>query len=248
MWRNRRTALAAVVALGVAWPAQATVLIASVTGTIDSGSFQDVDTGAGVSLDGLAYSVVYTVDTTLGIPYSTPTSSSVIGSHGMENYSTIPVTAIVKIAGYNPFYLKVGETAYAIRSTIGGGELDFDAEQYPFSYSGGTPVDGDVTTVVKGDITSGPLVNTPDLAAPLARAIAPGDTITTTFHYAQFQNTETDLDFTSSTGVLSFNILPAVPEPQSWVLLIIGFGFCGAAMRRRGRGAQTAAACRVQRL
>lgn len=32
----------------------------------------------------------------------------------------------------------------------------------------------------------------------------------------------------------------AVPEPQSWALMILGFGFAGGALRRRSRSAVTA--------
>lgn len=37
----------------------------------------------------------------------------------------------------------------------------------------------------------------------------------------------------STTGDFSFSIQSVVPEPASWAMMIIGFGFIGAAMRRR---------------
>jgi hypothetical protein len=34
-------------------------------------------------------------------------------------------------------------------------------------------------------------------------------------------------------GELVFNAAPAVPEPATWAMMLIGFGFLGAAMRRK---------------
>jgi hypothetical protein len=67
------------------------------------------------------------------------------------------------------------------------------------------------------------------------RAIGTGDTVASQFSYFLSDPVERNFNFTASTGVFSLKFLSPVPEPESWALLVIGFGFCGAAMRRDAR-------------
>lgn len=48
------------------------------------------------------------------------------------------------------------------------------------------------------------------------------------------------LSFTSASGVFLTAQQGAVPEPATWVSLVLGFGVLGAHMRRRSRGLATA--------
>ena len=36
-------------------------------------------------------------------------------------------------------------------------------------------------------------------------------------------------------GQVSIDLLPGVPEPNAWALMLVGFGLTGAALRRRAR-------------
>lgn len=48
----------------------------------------------------------------------------------------------------------------------------------------------------------------------------------------QWNDTRSDR-FNNNKYVVEFNPAPGIPEPESWAMLIAGFGFVGAAMRRR---------------
>lgn len=49
-----------------------------------------------------------------------------------------------------------------------------------------------------------------------------------------------DNDFFPSSSTLTITPLGAVPEPATWMMLIVGFGLAGAAVRQRRRWEQTA--------
>lgn len=122
---------------------------------------------------------------------------------------TLPSSPVPSNVGSNSFEL-TGQTG-TFRGTFGSFNLFF----YDAGLGGGFDIN-DPSETLTFVSAAGPVLFTGTLAAP-------------TFSLGTFSLT----DFGEDSGSYTLTIANAVPEPESWALLIAGFGLTGAAMRRR---------------
>ena len=216
-------ALCAASVLATAGEAGATVMVATVTGTVVQSArgpsfvypgdlFGPPDT----NITGEAFRADFTFDTTRGTPTSTPTRNIVEGGIATADYFSLSpiISATLQINGHAISYV---DGFYGL--------LDFNpGSQYINIFSetdyNGLHFEGGLGITIHGSAL--PL----NFDAPFA---VPASDVSGTYYYNDGQNYER-----GSLVPTSFSLNPlAVPEPSTWALMIVGAGMIGRSVRQR---------------
>jgi hypothetical protein len=222
----RAAALAAtgLLAATVASGAQAAVVIATYTGTVSSGVDQAGFFGTqGADLTGDSFTAVYTLDTAstanLSEYYSAYQDSLQYGS----GESSITINGVTRTSPYVQDYLyaQPGFEQISGWSNLLIGNVYYEYTAFVFG-------DGLLTSI--------------DPAVPVSYTITDGDGFGGadadgfggggSFTGYDGNGNNTDLNFETDTVDVTTDAA-AVPEPATWMIMIVGFGMIGAAMRRR---------------
>jgi hypothetical protein len=242
----RSAAIAALMSLACAVPASATIFTITWQGTLDSGTYT-VDSNPTLDIAGLAFTVVYTVDDSLGTDNSTPPEvASLFGGPGF-GVATSPVSAQVTLEGIGTFALAGNDLSSASRVNYAPVSTFPDAASYRSDDQieevvGG--VDHHRTASVFSFLTEtdpalhGTLFDSIAYDALPVRVRAASDQSVFAFQWNDILTDLTSLETSQifiQAGSASGWIVSstAVPEPASWALMIGGFALAGAAMRRR---------------
>ncbi len=152
---------------------------------------------------------------------------------GNDNFQDNNVRAFNELQGV----ATLGNFAVNVGSTIAAG-TKINSHYLVFDPNGNRSVIGNITfaTNVLGILTSrqrllaGDIFGKPNVnyLLPNLRGLEAGDFVT-------FSGKTASFNFTASTPGDSIRIITAVPEPASWAMLVAGFGFIGASLRRRQR-------------
>ena len=228
-----KLALLLIAALGVSAPAEAAIYFATYTGTVNGYYPQDV-TGvfgtAGTPLSGVAYTAVYRIDDGLAgaPPYVGDMGSGLYGSYvrGGSNYATtvLPVTAVLTINGHSESF--IGSTqavSQQIRYSNADSILDYVDGTYGYlnialyTYPDRVLATGDFRDPLEYDVPA-------YAAASSGGGFSVYQNDAQTYRYA----------FGSlSVSHLSITVGPTdVPEPDTWVLMLVGIALM-ATIRRR---------------
>ena len=226
----------AALSVAAARPAAAAVYVTTWTGTLVNGLDRTGEFGRlGRTLDGLAFSAVFTLDDAApGVRTTLTANSSTIEGIGAQG-----VTAGVTIDGHT---LQFGRAATPDFEVSTGGAREFFQPNYNFFHEevrGGfrdnSYISADVQSTTVHFLTS-PNFRTPFVASGPGLTFAGGFSVNNNalghVAYSDFLITRVETVLRPQAG--------AVPEPSSWALMIVGFGAAGAMLRRR-RGAAFAA-------
>jgi hypothetical protein len=234
MIRRSLIALAFGLACSIGGAANAATLFATYTGTVSKGvDVQGLFGAAGADLTGDAFSATYTIDTDLGpvFPFTGGVQGAPAGTGVLAGTVSPIISASLNIAGITYTSQNFGYSGYF--AYLDGFYPDATlGYQYNFATSVqlgvnqpigvlnmqafGTPADGVVTG-----------------AAPLTGFELPNNTDSR----GLFTSAEDILQFSVQTFFFDGPVYIAVPEPDVWSLLILGFGGMGLALRRRYRWA-----------
>ena len=230
--------VASVACIGLAAPASATIITATYHGTVNDGTdFAGVFGGvAGSSLAGLAFTSIYTFDTTLGTPVSVTGGSCGIGCTYDQNYtsggtayetSSPSLGASLIINGISvtfdgSYFGKIS----GYHDSNGLSENFHAADNSPTSYLQNY-VNGLGLTSLPIDINATYAWN-PSMGASQYGLSVISDSVGNQLYYADLYSTGGTLDVTSDTT--------SVPEPATFSLLALGLLGLGA-VRRRNRQA-----------
>lgn len=239
----RNTVLGAIAAIFTLTTTSASAAIVTITydGVVSSGFDQTGVFGpANTALDGDAFRVVYKFDTSQGVANLSPTYNTIYGGSAIGTTSpwlrTVATINGVSTNVNGGFYSEI------VGSNIGNFSVQFasvvDSVQMTdinnittvgqdqistiaYGYPGNLPATIDQPFYVNttGDLVSG------NLSIFDYVSDANGNYIS-----ARFANA--DLATTSITETID----GGVPEPATWVVLMLGFGAAGAVLRRRGQG------------
>jgi hypothetical protein len=233
-------AVAALAVFGIASPSSAEIVDVTFTGTVlndidVTGMFGIVDISGNVTSGstggfyaGKGFAVTYVVDTSLGNAVNTPTEQSVTGgSAASPAVATQPIlSASVTVNGFtqtivNPKFfgqLKASApTAFNFFSSLSA------AAQINTSGIFGNSVEASINFASL----------TPSINAPLSYFQANDDA---EFSYGFEETGSTFFDtsfFGVITGVVVADAAPAVPEPSTWAMMILGFAGIGFMAYRR---------------
>lgn len=239
---------AALAAAGLACAAPAPAAIFTITweGTLTSGTYT-IDNNPTVDIAGLAFSVVYTVDDSLGTDNSNPPDvASIFGGPGF-GVPTSPVSAVVTIAGIGSFALTGNDLSSASRVNYAPVSTFPDAA----SFQSEDAIDETVGNIDHHRTASvfsflsetdpaihGTLFDSIAYDALPIRNRAASDQSVFAFQWndilTDLASGDTDQIFIEAQSSNGW-IVPtaAVPEPASWGLMILGFAVVGRSMRRR---------------
>lgn len=226
----------AVAIFGMVQPATAAQSLATFYGKISSGFDRTGVFGASdTSLDGAYATFTFLFDDgTPGAYFSvSPTASQLSGGslYGIPSPGSAVVTVngvAVPIAG--------SYQSYAARHNGGYDEIDYFAQDYAGTPSG-------ESNWVHGKISSSlnDFISTTDFNGILAYDVVPG-----TDFLADFQFYNPGVGFVGSvqaygkmavSRVTVQSLIPAVPEPATWLMMIVGFALIGSALRAGRRKA-----------
>jgi hypothetical protein len=146
----------------------------------------------------------------IGIQYIFPTSGSVFEDTGTNVVGTDGPTSVIGI-----FSLSFTDT------TATASNFTFDTSWTPADFNGFRLYDINGTIPTFTSVTINQISNMAGLDA--SRIAFDADNV-----YVNWNG----LSFDTNT-VVTLNISGAVPEAQTWAMMIVGFGLVGAAMRRR---------------
>jgi len=247
MRRTFRTAVAASAGLTLflAAPTQATIFSIAWIGTLDSGNTTQ-DAGPTIDLAGRPFEIVFSIDDSKGTDTSTPPSFASV-SGGTIFGTSGPVSAVVSIDGLAPFSISGETSSFATRTDEEPPGASADSANF-LSNEAYDVTESDVRHFHFGDLFAqlvetnpadfGTLFDSTAYDALPIRALLPGDNLQINFVW---NDIVTDLVSGTTSqlfieGVASSATLvapAAVPEPASWALMIGGFAFAGAVLRRR---------------
>lgn len=237
-------ATAAVATMG-AVPADATVFTMTFYGNaheVRTYSAQDVVSGV---YHNVAYTSVYTIDDSLGTEYHNAYNSYFEATTG-------GVSVVVTLAGIGTYTM----------TGSGNASIDTRNDQQGIGDSINAQV-GDSVNKITGDLwqrragstydyfiapVNGPYTTT-DFRQPMDYTMQPGDAVGSSFELSDSIYNLTTGRIDSYMRVVAFvdmsrvvvsggNVAPAVPEPATWGMMILGFGVSGAALRRRRAAAR----------
>jgi hypothetical protein len=237
--RQRLGAIALATAItAAAAPAGATIVLITYTGTVSSGYDSLGFFGTPYSnLNGDAFTVTYRVnDATPGaVVQDDLPSYTGLGGY----YSASPVSAVVTIAGHR-FAIAgdfVGAVQQAGPADPSGTSLFETSGDFMNGTVSGEPTGQDAVEFVIGPSTD-VITASPDYETPLSYAIQPQDIGDAEFiyepgcvEYGYCDYFYDDIQFAPTEVTVSD--LTGVPEPGTWLLMVVGGGVLGAGLRRR---------------
>lgn len=218
--------------------AVATVIVTRWTGTLSGGTDYPNLFGLGYnqSLNGLAFTAVYTTDDTIvgGTISRDVYSSGISSGGGLNRVWAKSTTAVLTINGHS-FSFSGPSVDYADFDVINrlpvfaadGSGIDYVQNWVESSYGGPQGRGFLINNFVQSKTVD--FLHSPDYRAPFSVTPAAGIAFSGGFAIdggavGSFSNFVT-------TGVTT--TVGGVPEPASWALLLTGFGVVGAAARRR---------------
>jgi hypothetical protein len=233
--KNFRLVLAiAIATFGMVQPAMAAKSIATFYGKISNGFDRTGVFGSSeTSLDGAYATFAFLFDdATPGAYFNiNPTASQLSGGslYGIAS----PGSAVVTINGV-AVPIAGSYQSYAARHNGGYDEIDYFAQDYAGTSSGESNwVHGKISSSTNNFIT------TTDFNGAFIYDVAPG-----TDYLADFQFYNPGVGFVGSvqaygkmavSRVTVQSLIPAVPEPATWLMMISGFALIGTALRSRRR-------------
>lgn len=230
-------------------PAQATVYTNTFEGIFDVVNYC-FQPGLCDSEYNVNFSIVYTLDTSLG--GRTATENSQFLSGGSSEGTSSPVSAAIYFHGSlmytvdGEFYGEAAQFDYAPMEGSDGlsrysqdyySELTYDDEdELLTSYARNMSANSSISDAGG----TGTLLDSTDFGSSLARPIGPEDE-----SYNEFRFYETTYDYQyqeftqyfsiEATGYTSsYTAGAAVPEPATWLMVMLGLGIVGSSLRRRG--------------
>ncbi|UAJ11841.1 PEPxxWA-CTERM sorting domain-containing protein [Polymorphobacter megasporae] len=210
---------ASFVALAVAAPSAAAIYTLTYSGTLSNVSFGGSTNPVSGFQNGQSFVATYTVDTGKGHRLTGPAYDWVYG--GPNSGTTLAVTTVFTVAGVKQtaFGSAVDSAAY-----LTGGALDLN------SYAINTSASSTLMTygIYTNSTGLGASASLEDVPRTASASLSTGYYSYTVydFDHAQYQS--------EGQGTLNIDsVTVAVPEPASWLMMIVGFGLVGVAVRRR---------------
>jgi PEP-CTERM motif len=231
------SATAALIAiLGFVSPASATIVQVTYWGTVSSGSDQTGIFGpAGGSLDGDSYVAHYVFDTTQGYTYASPTNNYAYGGSTYENNSPL-VSSSVTINGHTA---NIGGNYEGLIWGLADSAGPAESQQYEYVeyYSESTNTNTYTHdynyNVIYNDINTVPS----SIIGPFTYHVAAGDTaygLVSVYTY-NYNTNSSDLDTYAELSPAGMTVGPAIPEPSTWAMMLLGFAGLGYAGYRRAK-------------
>jgi len=220
-------------------PAAATITVTTWTGTLAGGIDYPRMFGVGPSLDGVAFTAVFTTDDTAAssVISGDAYGSKIGNSLGVGGNIKAPSTTAVLTINNRSFYfggplLDISQVEVFDQKPSYPSDFTYVRDLISSSYGGPQGHRFRIENVVQSyDVN---FLNSPDFRAPFSVTAATGITFSGGFDidgdigtYSQFRTT----GVTSRIG----GAVGGVPEPASWALMLTGFGLVGVAARRRQR-------------
>jgi PEP-CTERM motif len=230
-------------ALALALPLQveAATVVITYQGIVDSGfDITGVFGQAGQDLTGLSYTSVYTLTepTTGAIVNNDGTTGS---TYGGTNYGVAsPLSATLTINGVTK---SVAGSYIGIAQQVDGlpSLNDFDLVFHEAQDQTNTPIEESnnlIYDVIRSDVYS--FVNSSNYLDSLTYSVQAGDTASGAFLFysSDLLNGVTPVYAAGSltpqtVNIAAFSPSTTVPEPETWAMMIAGFGLLGVATRRR---------------
>lgn len=228
---------AVALALGLAASANAHITTVTYTGTVINGNDQTGVFGAGANLAGAGYTAVYTVDDSVS-DYSihTPTLVQLLGGSHYHNQS--PVSAAITINNVT-LSISGGYFGHAWQSTLAYGHTEIYRGAEDYTDDGVIKYDNFMENRIIS--VSNPIIASPDINAPLSYTVQKGDSGSGYFSdlLYSYGAGAYSVDVTANLHPTSVTIaqVMGVPEPATWMVLLLGVGMIGFAARRRNEGA-----------
>lgn len=200
--------LAAALSLGIASAASAAIMVTTYEGVVDEGTdVAGIFGTAGAALDGLAYTAVFKIDTSINRNFVGPGDDTVAA----DGVTTPLLSAIFTLNG-----------------------IGFDVAS--FSPLLGVSIQGNSFahyTDISDRMAFEFVVLSNDLPGSLDTPFAfEHPTHVNTFISLETED-RSDVMFAASLDIDRVTHAAAVPEPATWTLMILGFGTAGAMLRRR---------------
>jgi hypothetical protein len=234
-------------ALALALPQQANAATVVITyqGIIESGfDITGVFGQAGQDLTGLSYSTVYTL--------TEPTAGAIVNNDGVSgstyggtNYGVAsPVSATITINGVTQ---AVGGNYIGIAQQVDGlpSQNDFDLVFHEAQDQTNTAIaesNNLIYDVIESNVFN--FVNSSNYFESLTYSVNSGDMTSGAFLFysADLANGTTPVYAAGSltpqsVNIAGFSVATAVPEPETWAMMLMGFALIGAATRGRRKAA-----------
>ena len=225
---NRYLVTAAVAAVALISAGQSnalTIFGAQYKGVVQTG-FDTAGLFGGGDLTGKSYTEVFTINTALGGNTQTPTYEFQTG--GSSEILPATVTATITINGFTKTVVGTyHSTAFTGQNPSNGLYQIFDSAESQSS-GGGYVSDN----FISGGITSTTGAGVPSTFSSY-NIVANTPTVQPYASAFQFQTNGQGGSLVNSSGILT--PLSATPEPLTWVLMMVGLGGMGIALRNRKR-------------
>lgn len=228
-------------ALLAAWPAQAAEYIITYKGQVVSSFDGTGDFGVvGGTLDNLDFTAVFTLTVPLpgAIAFDNGTTGQIQG--GAVFGAPSPISATLTINNVTQAF-GGNYDAYATQvNDSGASSLDrIDHFAHHKFSGGGTSLDTTIRLGISSTIND--FVLSSNYTDNLTYTSLPGDSFNGNFGISELTNFDTTVSRvaygqlrTTSVTIAAAPIGGAVPEPATWALMIVGFGFVAGALRRQG--------------
>lgn len=175
--------------------------------------------------DKTAFSCTYAADSSGGLNYTVPFAACYYSSISPADFPTTP-TSTVMANGYN-------DTTFTLTAGGAFNVSSVDLAFGPFTHSGATSD----TTLVTGSLLGGGTLSTTLTVGYPFQTFALNWAGLSSITFSALQSNSEYLAFDNINYAAGG---PAVPEPATWGMMILGFGVVGAASRYRRRAIKVA--------
>ena len=209
--------------------ASAAKMMATFTGSVDTGSDVTNVFGLGASLDGAEFSARYIYDTSLGFEVLTPTYHSLVGGPGFGVGVSPILSASITLNGVTQFFDMGQDGAANVRNQDGWPQTFFYTNYFA---DGGGISNWNYLQLFVLDSPSPVLLTTPYTGThqPVNAPPIESNKVLKSVWVNGIQQT----GFQAALTTRSVTLSPVgVPEPATWAMLITGFFGLGAMLRRR---------------